>query len=316
MNIFKRKIKSIKRVIKYILAPKKYYRSIQLCDDFSGYMARMIDRYIPEQKRCDKSIACFSSYAYPEVYRINRCKYKIFFTQENTHVEEAKWQEWENCHLWSNAPALSVGFDYIDHPKYIRFPYWMHHVFSSETTMNQVVSFVKLYNHSDATNRTKDCAFVCRNDYFGDRAQLADLVAQIMPLSYPSKFRHNDDDLFGKYKDNKIAYLQQFKFNLCPENSNNRGYVTEKIFEAIKAGCVPIYWGNEGYPEPDILNPKAIVYLDKDNPEEGLALLRKLYDNPEAYAEFASQPRFLPGAEEQICAYYLRLEQKLKEVLV
>ena len=144
---------------------------------------------------------------------------------------------------------------------------------------------------------------------------MADLVAQIMPMSYPSDFRHNDDDMRGKFCDDKIAYLKQFKFNLCPENSNNRGYVTEKIFEAIKAGCVPIYWGNEGYPEPDILNPKAIVYLDKDNPEEGLTLLRKLNADQKAYDEFASQPRFLPGAADKIYAYYERLEEKLKVVL-
>ena len=176
---------------------------------------------------------------------------------------------------------------------------------------------MKKYNISkDSSTRVKDCAFICKKDYFGDRAQMADLVAQVIPLNYPSDFRHNDDDMRGRFGDDKIAYLRQFRFNLCPENSNNRGYVTEKVFEAIKAGCVPIYWGNEGYPEPDILNPKAIVYLDKDKPEEGLTLLRKLYDDPKAYAEFAAQPRFLPGASDKIYAYYERLEAKLREVLL
>ena len=89
----------------------------------------------------------------------------------------------------------------------------------------------------------------------------------------------------------------------------------KKIFEAIAAGCIPIYWGNEGYPEPDILNPKAIVYLDKEHPEEGLALLKKLYEDSAAYAEFAAQPRFLPGAADIIYAYYDRLETKLREIL-
>ena len=182
-------------------------------------------------------------------------------------------------------------------------------------TKQKIADFVNECNVSCTKTREKDCAFICKKDYFGDRAQVADRVEQIMPINYPSDFRHNDDDMWGKYGDDKITYLRQFRFNLCPENSNNRGYVTEKIFEAIKAGCIPIYWGNEGYPEPDILNPKAIVYLDKDKPEEGLALLRKLYSDPKAYAEFASQPRFLPGAEDKIYAYYERLEEKLKEVL-
>lgn len=311
----KRKFRSFKRIFRYLCSPKKYYKSILLGDDFSGFLARIIDRYVPEQERQKKSIACFSPYGYPEVFRINRCKYKFFYTQENTHVEQAKWQEWENCYLWKNAPTLSLGFDYFEHPKYIRFPYWMHHIFSYNISKQEIDSFVNQYNYSVIENRIKDCAFVCKRDYFGDRAQLADLVAQIMPMSYPSDFRHNDDDMRGKFNDDKIAYLRQFRFNLCPENSNNKGYVTEKIFEAIKAGCVPIYWGNEGYPEPDILNPKAIIYLDKDKPEEGLALLRKLYEDPKEYAKFAEQPRFLPGAADKIYAYYERLETKIKEIL-
>lgn len=313
--ICKKKLRPIKRVVKYLLAQKKYYKSIQLCDDFCLYLAQMINRYIPEQERYNKSIACISTYGYPEVFRINRSKYKFFLAQENTHVQESKWHEWENCYLWKDAPILSVGFDYINHPGYIRFPYWLHHIFTPEVTNEQVKSFVTHFNYADITHRMKDCAFICRNDYFGDRAKLADFVSQIMPISYPSDFRHNDDDMRGKFNDNKIAYLHQFKFNLCPENTNDKGYVTEKIFEAIQAGCVPIYWGNEGYPEPDILNPSAIIYIDKDNPAEGLTLLRKLYDDPIAYEEFASQPRFFPDAGERIYEYYERLERKIKEVL-
>lgn len=27
------------------------------------------------------------------------------------------------------------------------------------------------------------------------------------------------------------------------ENTNTRDYVTEKVYDALAAGCVPIYWG-------------------------------------------------------------------------
>ena len=308
-------LKKTHKIVNYIFLSKKYYRQIELCGKYSESLARFItDRLKIEKQKGDISI--LTPYVLPEILRLNRCKKKIFNTAENTHVMESGWQQWERCWTWKNAPTLSLGFDYAEHPKYLRFPYWLEHMFGSEATREDVAAFVKEYNYSDSENRTKNCAFICKKDYFGDRAIMADMVAQIMPLSYPSDFRHNDDDMRGKYGDDKIAYLRQFRFNLCPENSNNRGYVTEKIFEAIKAGCVPIYWGNEGYPEPDILNPKAIIYLDKDNPAEGLALLRKLYENPKAYAEFAAEPRFLPGAEDVIYGYYERLENKLKEILL
>ncbi len=309
------KFKEIKRIIKYVFRPKEYYQNIQVCGRYAGYPARLVaDRLSVE---CPKGrVACFNTYSIRTILHYHRAPIKLFFTQENTHVMGGYWQQFEN--VWFKEPSLSLtlGFDYAEHPKYLRFPYWLEHIFPVDVTEEQITSFVDEHNYStDNASRTKDCAFVCKKDYFGDRAQMADLVARVMTMSYPSDFRHNDDDMRGKFNDDKIAYLRQFKFNLCPENSNNKGYVTEKIFEAIKAGCVPIYWGNEGYPEPDILNPKAIVYLDKDNPEEGLALLRKLYADQKVYEEFASQPRFLPGAADKIYAYYERMEAKLKDIL-
>lgn len=308
------KWKSLKKVIKYILSPKSFHNNVELCGQWTRTMPIFLTDRMGMHFRKGE-ISCYSSYADPLIYHIHHNKYKIFYTQENTHVPYSPWQRWENCWLWKDAPSLSIGFDFIDHPKYIRFPYWLGRIFGALATRDDIAAFIAEHDFcADSVARQKDCAFVCRLDYFGDRAIFADMVAQIMPMSYPSDFRHNDDDMRGKFGDDKIAYLRQFRFNLCPENSNNRGYVTEKIFEAIKAGCVPIYWGNEGYPEPDILNPKAIVYLDKNNSEEGLALLRKLYNDPTAYAEFAAQPRFLPGAADKIYAYYEQLEVKFREL--
>ena len=308
------KLREIKRVVKYLLSPKEYYHNIELCGRYTAFMAKFItDRMHIACKR--GQVACFNTYSIPAVLHYHRAPVKLFWTQENTHVQWSYWQQFEN--VWQKEPSLTFtcGFDYCEHPKYMRCPYWLEHIFGPMATQRDIADFVKAHNVTDPSGRTKDCAFICKSDYFGDRAQMADWVEQIMPINYPSDFRHNDDDMRGKFGDDKIAYLRQFKFNLCPENSNYRGYVTEKIFEAIKAGCVPIYWGNEGYPEPDILNPKAIVYLDKDNPTKGLKLLHKLYNNPKTYTEFASQPRFLPGAEQKIYAYYERLEKKLEKML-
>lgn len=311
---FRFDFKQAKKSAKYLLRPRIYDHNIELCGKHAQFMAKIVIERTRASYPKGK-IVSFNTYSVPMILHYHRAPIKLFFTQENTHVPYSPWQEFEN--IWEKEPSLSLtlGFDYAEHPKYMRFPYWLSAIFKPDVTQEQVAEFVVAHNYSDSSSRTKDCAFVCRNDYFGDRARIADLVERVMPISYPSDFRHNDDEMRGKYKNDKIAYLRDFRFNLCPENSNNKGYVTEKVFEAIKAGCVPIYWGNEGYPEPDILNPKAIVYLDKDKPEEGLRLLKKLYEDPKAYEEFASQPRFLPGAAEKIYAYYERLDAKLKEIL-
>lgn len=49
---------------------------------------------------------------------------------------------------------------------------------------------------------------------------------------------------FRGHAKNKINILSQYKFNICYENiSDAKGWVTEKIFDSLRAGTVPIYWG-------------------------------------------------------------------------
>lgn len=44
--------------------------------------------------------------------------------------------------------------------------------------------------------------------------------------------------------DDKIELLSNFKFSMCFENlTGANGWITEKIFDCLKARCVPIYWG-------------------------------------------------------------------------
>jgi hypothetical protein len=56
----------------------------------------------------------------------------------------------------------------------------------------------------------------------------------------------NRKTLMSIYKgacDSKYEVLSQYKFSLCFENMAMKGYVTEKIFDCLYAGTVPIYLG-------------------------------------------------------------------------
>ena len=54
-------------------------------------------------------------------------------------------------------------------------------------------------------------------------------------------------DTFGSGFDkpfiSKSICLKEYMFSICVENSKYDYYVTEKIFDVILSGCVPIYWG-------------------------------------------------------------------------
>lgn len=42
---------------------------------------------------------------------------------------------------------------------------------------------------------------------------------------------------------NKLETLSGYKFAICYENGTARGYITEKIFDGMFAGCIPVYLG-------------------------------------------------------------------------
>ena len=66
----------------------------------------------------------------------------------------------------------------------------------------------------------------------------ANLWEKILPITrqiYPS---------YRGTVQNKWDVLPQYRFSLCYENIYDEpGYVTEKIFDCMRTGCVPIYWG-------------------------------------------------------------------------
>jgi len=42
----------------------------------------------------------------------------------------------------------------------------------------------------------------------------------------------------------KLAVLSNYRFSICYENARDiPGYITEKIFDSMISGCIPVYWG-------------------------------------------------------------------------
>lgn len=55
-----------------------------------------------------------------------------------------------------------------------------------------------------------------------------------------------DDVVLRRYRgiaEDKLAVMSNYRFALCFENASFPGYITEKIFDAFFAGCIPVYLG-------------------------------------------------------------------------
>jgi hypothetical protein len=117
------------------------------------------------------------------------------------------------------------------------------------------------------------------------------ILEKILPITrqiYPS-YR-------GTVK-NKWDVLPQYRFSLCYENIHDEpGGVTEKIFDSMRAGCVPIYWG-----APNITNyVDADAFIDRrrfnsDSELEAflLSITEKEYERfQEAILDYLASERF------------------------
>lgn len=237
----------------------------------------------------------------------------VFFPIENLHDDRKNYAD----HLmYDEIVDLALGFDYFVEPNYMRFPLWPLYMFDPEANDEQIIKRCDELRFPDFSNKSKFASLVARFDWQGTRSQIYNAIAHIEKVYCPSGVLYNDDTLVKEFQDDKVAYLKQFYFNICPENSDSFGYVTEKIFEAIASGCIPIYWGSYNNPEPGILNKDAIIFWNMHGDNTAVVKqIEELYTHPVILKEFIEQPRLLPTADEYILDLIHELEFKLRMVV-
>lgn len=238
----------------------------------------------------------------------------VFYSGENVHLE--MHIQYADYMLSNPKIHLALGFDCFEHQKYQRLPLWIMYAFGDCYTFEDVCKRCDELRYPKIDDKKKWVSAVSSWDPSGIRAQIADVVGEVKKIDYPGKWRHNDDTLKNEFADDKIAYLKQYIFNICPENSNSYGYVTEKLFEAITAGCIPIYWGSYNDPELGIINKDVVLfYNEKDG---GRALKKKMEQliKDESYLNyFMGQPRLLQDAENKIWEMISGVKHRLEQII-
>ena len=239
---------------------------------------------------------------------------KVFFSGENVHF--APYDEYSDYLLTDKTTDLALGFEYFEDNRYLRFPLWLLYMFNPTSTQEEIISRCNALRYPSVSEKSRFCGMIASHDPNGLRKVIVKEVEKIAPVSCAGKYLHNDDSLKTQYGDDKIDYLKSFCFNICPENSNSYGYVTEKVFEAISAGCIPIYWGSYNNPEPQIINPDAVVFWNKDQDNaDALQMIHQLYSQTEEMDKFLHQPRLKNGAEDVVWGMFQALDSAILRVL-
>lgn len=242
---------------------------------------------------------------------------KVFFTAEYLHEGNInkRWLSFSDHCL--NEVNLAIGFDPIQNPKYIRFPLWMMHLVQPEMSFDDLQKRIDQINDPNwrlTPNRNQFAVQISNHDINGIRKHLISLLNQVEHVTCAGKFMNNTTDLKTTYNDDKWLYLKNFKFNICPENTSAKGYITEKILDSFVGGCIPIYWGGgkKEWIEENIFNPNAFLYYEEGKEEELLNQISKLWHNSQDYEKFIQIPPFKENAAKIIWQKITELQNKLE----
>jgi len=194
----------------------------------------------------------------------------------------------------------SISFDLSIHSnRHFRFPYWMEMIdWSHEGLLgNQNPRFGQLLSISrmmqplgnDFLMRPRRVA-IFSSHLREPRSTLVRAVESFIPLEgfgpyFDKNILHHRQSGF-----NKVDVLQDFAFNLCPENGLYPGYYTEKIPEAFVAGCLPLTWTDTNVCAD--FNPKAFINLEPMSWQD-FEPLKDIINSPAQLEAFAVQPLLL-----------------------
>jgi len=144
------------------------------------------------------------------------------------------------------------------------------------------------------------CSFMVSNSNAVERIEFFIQLSSYRGVDSGGRFLNNIGNSIPRGYDNKINWMQKYKFSITFENSSYPGYTTEKLMHAFIADTIPIYWGN---PLAGLdFNPKAFINChDFSSFEEVIELVKEIDQNEALYKEYLSQPYLKDNVETDFC---------------
>ena len=191
-----------------------------------------------------------------EITDMQHADYVVFSDNGNSH-----WQAPDHCiKIYYTTEDLTPDFNACDYAisfeqmqygdRHFRLPlyYWYPDICElMEHKHEQPFAALK-------KQKTDFCSITISN---GNRhpmfSQLFDILSQYKKVDSGGRWRNN----IGGPVASKLDFDRSHKFSIVCENTAHPGYTTEKIVEALAAGCIPIYWGD---PEiSKVFNSKTMI---------------------------------------------------------
>jgi hypothetical protein len=175
---------------------------------------------------------------------------------------------------------FSLSFDYPDYKnRNLRLPLVRWHHVERLFEKKQIEKIIG--------SKTKFCCMVVSNPICKERNLFFEKLSSYKKVDSGGKFSNN----IGYSVDDKVKFLQDYKFVLAFENSCYPGYTTEKIIAPMFKNSLPVYWGNPNI-ETDF-NPRSFINVhDYKSFDEAIEEIIRVDKDDKAYGKYLEQPWF------------------------
>ena len=208
-----------------------------------------------------------------------------------------------------NVSDYSISPRALNDPRHLHLPVYVFH--------GPAEKIIKRQDDPERllAGKTKFCSFVVssynprKNQ---NRLDFFNLLSRYKPVDSAGRLRNNIGGRLAHGAKAKMEFLRPYKFNICFENTRKPGYTSEKIYEAMVARCLPIYWGDPLIAQQ--FNPRS--FLNRADFPSDEALVEKIIEldrDAAKYLEYMRQP-YLPNDEptfyfsqERICDFFERI---------
>lgn len=183
---------------------------------------------------------------------------KVFYTGEGVPCDY-KRADW----------SFAFEYDDAEYKRHLRLPLYVLSTHIRTFRADWGACLIKSDDYHAKLNsrhRKGFCAYIAYQDGLV-RCLLFDKLNREKSVTAPGRSRNNAPPIFDSdpvrsrrspdWQEEKRKYLVNFRYAITCENTSYPGYTTEKIIDAMIAGCIPIYWGN-----PEIsrdFNPLSMV---------------------------------------------------------
>ena len=274
----------------------------------SNFINKNIEDIVEVHPLNNPDIIFFSCFGDISLAKKLKAKCKIFYYGENPD----RYEPYNNFDKLKQYFDLIIGFrpSYND-SSVIRFPLWlMYYNTYNINDFNNIVDHIEReYFKNKYINKKYFATIVAkksstkpsRNIIYKEMSKHGDVIA-------PKGLIFGNENIERpKNVSEKINFIKNSLYNICPENSSYPGYCTEKVFQALEAGTIPVYWGSSN-PESKIINENKYCFTDINNQGRLTSSITNSINNPEKHTE---KKVFKAQAKENIQGMYDNLKKSI-----